>query len=213
MKTFAAVSVLCLAATLASSGALARASAPPVASVGPLSAPNGAGTASGSAAPDGATDACVNNQHSGVDPSSSSATSAVQLSDHTCNTVASAPAQTSSAQASKRRTPAQSSSSSASATSGGAAQSSAVTAAEAVGLRIASIRVDARRIAKTRRLRVLVTVRDQRKRMVLHARISLSCPHAARGVAGCTQTTFSNRHGQAAFPAQVWQKGLPSDAC
>src|SRR6266478_1879214 len=187
MKAPAVLSALCLAAMLAWTGTSAHASsAPPVVAIGPLSDPNDTATTSGSVGSNGATDACINSQHSGVSPSSpSGAGNVVQLADSTCNTAAptdsSGPA--GSAQASQKQKAA-TASSTRTAASRGTAQAGAVTAANAVGLRIASIRIDRRRIATAHRLRLLVTIRDQRKRVVRDAVISLGCPRNARGVAG-----------------------------
>jgi hypothetical protein len=190
-----------LAAVLAATGAVAHASEPPVVAVGPVSSPTGAATASGSAGSTGETDACLNNQHSGVSPSPSNA---AQVTDRACTAAASTDGSTQPAggQASKTRAPAQSgggSRSGGNTSSRGTAHAAAVTAANATGLRIASIRITTRGIAKARRFSVLVTIRDQRKRLVRYAVISLGCSHAARGIAGCTQSTFSNRGGQATF--------------
>ena len=158
-------------------GALARASDPPVVVV----------------APSGQADACLSSEHSGVNPPGSNAGNTVQLADRPCTTAPqSAAGQIGATQAGETRAPAQ--------TSGGSAASTAVvTAADAVGLRIASIRIDARGIAKTRRLGVIVTVRDQRKRVVRYAVISLGCTKGAHGVAGCRQSSFSNGLGRASF--------------
>jgi hypothetical protein len=176
MKVLGVVNALCLAGLLAWCGASARAaSAPPV--------------VSGRVSSNGDTAACVNDQHSGVTPSSpSGGGSAVQLADSSCRTAAptGGSRQTGSARASHSQ-----------------AQAGAVTAANAVGLRIASIRIDRRGIATARRVRLLVTVRDQAKHVIRYAVISVGCPRGARGVTGCTQSTYSNRLGQAAFQLRL----------
>jgi len=195
-----------LAGLLALSGASARAaSAPPVVTLGPLSGPNNTATTSGSASSNGDAAACVNGQHSGVTPSSpSGAANVVQLADSSCSTAAptDGTGQAGSPQASHKQAPAKKSGAG-TAASHGTAQAGAVTAANAVGLRIASIRIDRRGIAAARRLRLVVTVRDQAKHVVSHAVISVGCPRSARGVTGCTQSTFSNRLGQAAFQLRL----------
>ena len=179
MRALAIASALLSVVLFTLSGALARASdTPPVVVVGP----------------NGQTDACLSNQHSGVNPSSSSTGNTVQLSDRACATAPqSATGQTGATPVSGSRAPAQTSS------SGSAASAAAVTAADAIGLRIASIRINTRGIAKTRRLGIVVTVRDQRKRVVRYAVISLGCTRGANGVAGCRQSSFSNRLGRATF--------------
>jgi hypothetical protein len=205
MKALVVTSAVFLGAVLAFS-TLARASDPPVVSVGPVGGPNDTTPSSASTASNGQTDACVSNQHSGVDPAASTTTGAVQLTDRTCgapiqgNTAGQAAgAQAGGAPATEARAPAQTSSGGGAVASAGTARSSTVTAASAVGLRIASVRVTKRGMTKTRSFSVVVTVSDRFNRSVRYAFIALGCRHAARGVAGCKQSSFSNARGRATF--------------
>lgn len=206
MKALAVLSALCLAAFLAWSGAAARAvSDPPIVDIGPL---GGGGTApmSGSVGSGGDANACVNSQHSGATPTSSpsGAGNVVQVADRSCSSAGptDGAGQAGSPQASQRRSSA-GTRPSGTAASGGAAHAGAVTAANAIGLRIASIRIDRRSFAKARRLKLVVTIRDLRKRVVRYGVIALGCPRSARGIPGCRQSTFSNRLGQASFQLRL----------
>src|SRR5439155_4329288 len=72
------MSVVALACT-----AVAARSATPIVSVGPTSSPTG-GTATATMAPSGQTDACLDQQHSGANPSTSSVPGVVQIADSSC---------------------------------------------------------------------------------------------------------------------------------
>src|SRR2546423_15017420 len=63
--------------------AVAAQSATPIVSVGPTISPTG-GTATGTAASNGQTDACLDQQHSGADPSTASPPGVVQIADRSC---------------------------------------------------------------------------------------------------------------------------------
>src|SRR2546430_1490398 len=153
----------------AASAAVAMAAGPPVVSAGPVVGPSGTATASGTVASGGQTDACVNDQHSGASPSGSDTSGAAQVNDRGC-AAGSQPGGGSpgGGQASGSRSGASASGAQAgggraqTASVGGArARTSIVMAAQAVGLRIASIRFSTACSHSTRRLGVQVAEDDR----------------------------------------------------
>jgi len=80
-----------------------------------------------------------------------------------------------------------------------------VPAANAVGLKIAAIRYS---IVRHGRLRVLVTIRDQHKRLVRDALVTLGAILGAKSTLSVARTTFTSSHGQASFLLPVKRKML-----
>ena len=183
----------------------ARAEDPPIVSVGPVA---GAGnTASGSVGSGGKTGACVNEQSSSADPSSSDTNKVAKLNEGSCQASAGSSAGTgSSGSASSagldrdRR-------------AGAAARSRSATAAwvsagEAVGLRIVRVRHLTKDVTATKHFRVLATLRDIRGRLVRGAIVSVSrAPGAQNTIAG-VHATFSNKVGQATISVPVAKRML-----
>jgi hypothetical protein len=196
--------------------------ATPIVSVGPAGSPTG-GTATGTVSSSGQSDACLDQQHSGVNPSASSSTGAVQIADSSCAATSSSPTTTSGAP------------SSASGSQGGGAQSesgtqtttsqttthgststvvrrsaglsvakskrtvASVGAANAHGVLITHVRYKLLRAKAGRHLRILVTVRDRQRRAVRFAAVSLGKLAGAKHTLPGVRLGFSNRKGQAAF--------------
>ncbi|TMK80421.1 MAG: hypothetical protein E6G45_00585 [Actinobacteria bacterium] len=73
-----------------------------------------------------------------------------------------------------------------------------VTAANAVGVRIASIRYYTKRIKATKRLRMIVTVKDRRGVLVRGAKVTVRSARSG-SVIGHTGVKSSNKKGQAGF--------------
>src|SRR5438876_8709082 len=57
---------------------------PPIVTVGPVTTPDGSTTGSGTVAPTGQADACLNDQHSGADPSATNPNGAAQVNESSC---------------------------------------------------------------------------------------------------------------------------------
>lgn len=77
-----------------------------------------------------------------------------------------------------------------------------VSAAGADGVRIAKVRYFAKRIKKTKRLRVVVTVRDRQNRLIHGAVIQIRSPRANR-IRGRAFTKSSNLNGKVTFILRV----------
>jgi hypothetical protein len=77
-----------------------------------------------------------------------------------------------------------------------------VTASSAVGLKIAKVRYVATGVAKTRRLRMIVTVKDSRGLLVSGAKIKIRSKAAGR-LTRRAQIKASSKTGQAAFVLRV----------
>ena len=168
----------------------ARAHDPPIVSIGPVG--TGGNTASGSVGSDGQTGACVNDGSSAVDPSAENTNSAVKI-----NTVSCASADGSSAGTGSTGSNAGAGGAKSSATAAG------VSSSEAIGLRIARVRHLTKGVSVTKRLRVLVTLRDMRGRYVQDAIVSVSrVPSAVSTIFG-VHSAFSNRSGQATIAVPV----------
>ncbi len=73
-----------------------------------------------------------------------------------------------------------------------------VQAANAIGIRIASVRYNTKGIRKTKRLRMVVTVKDRRGFLVRGARVTVRSVRSAR-VVGRAKVKRSNKKGQAGF--------------
>ena len=195
----------------AASTAVAMAAGPPVVSAGPVVGPSGTATASGTVASGGQTDACVNDQHSGANPSGSDTSGAAQVNDRGC-AAGGQPGGGSpgGGQAAGSRSGASASGAQAgggraqTASVGGArARTSVVMAGQAVGLRIASIRFSTAGINSTRRLGVQVTVRDRRGLLVRDAIVSIAGLRGGSSTIACTMAAYSDRLGRASFRLPV----------
>jgi hypothetical protein len=77
-----------------------------------------------------------------------------------------------------------------------------VSASSAVGLKIAKVRYVAKGVARTRRLRMIVTVKDTRGLLVSGAKIKIRSKAAGR-LTRRAQTKTSTKLGQAAFVLRV----------
>jgi hypothetical protein len=88
-----------------------------------------------------------------------------------------------------------------------AAQAAWISARNAVGVRIASIRYFTKGIKKTKRVRMVVTVKDRRGLLVRGAKISVRSMRAAL-VRGRTKARSSNQKGQAAFTMSLRSKAF-----
>ena len=73
-----------------------------------------------------------------------------------------------------------------------------VSALNAVGVRISSIRYYTKRIRTTKRLRIVITVKDRRGLLVRGAKVSVRSARA-RSVIGRARVKSSNKNGQTAF--------------
>ena len=212
------MSVVALACT-----AVAARSATPIVSVGPTSSPTG-GTAMAMVAPSGQTDACLDQQHSGANPSTSSLPGVVQIADSSCAapsgsgtpTTAAAPSASGSGGGggsgaapagggaqSRTQTTTSSSSTTVSRRAAGSTSTSStrasVSAASARGLQITRIRSKVVRAKTGNRLRVLVTLRDRQRRLVRSAIVSIGRLPGAKSSLPRLHVGFSNRKGRAAF--------------
>jgi hypothetical protein len=221
----AAVAVTAVLAVLSAGASIAKAD-PPIAAVGPVTTPNGTATATGTVEPEGDTDACVNDQHSGADPSSSNPDSAVQVNDVSCQPGSGgqpANSQTSSSQASGAAasgSPSGSSTSNGSASGGskpagssgasGSAKKSATTiaAANARGLKISAIGYLTKRIRSTKKLGVRVTLRDADGNLIRDAIVSIKGVPGAKNTIDCAHAAYTNSAGVAAFTVPVSAKLL-----
>jgi hypothetical protein len=211
---------LALAAGIA--GALAagaQAAVPPgapIASVGPVSSPGGAVTASGTATSGGKADACLNDQHSGANPSGSQP---AQINDRSCKSssgAAGAGSASSSSQSAGSGGAQSGTASKSGARSGaagttspksGAVKTASVTAAQARGLRITGIRYQTSSVPKTHKLGVSVALRDELGRPIRGAVVTLG---SAPGVTPKlkTATASTNALGTAHFSVPTTSKML-----
>jgi hypothetical protein len=188
---------------------------PPVVSVGPVSDPNNTVTGSGTASSAGQTDTCVNGQHSGTAPQSPDA-NGVRVNDRACQTNTSTSADSaqsanSSPTSSGNRTTSSSTGNSRAGTASAKRARSAsatVAASQALGLRITRIRYLTTAVQATKRLQVLVTVRDLRGQRVRDAIVSIRRVPGAKLTITSTQATYSNRLGQASFVVPVPKQTL-----
>jgi hypothetical protein len=88
-----------------------------------------------------------------------------------------------------------------------AASATYVSAENAVSVRIASVRYSTKRIKKTKRLGIVVTVRDRRGLLVSGAKVTARGARA-RLVAGRTRVKRSNIKGQVAFTMRLRSKAF-----
>jgi hypothetical protein len=80
-------------------------------------------------------------------------------------------------------------------------------AANAIGIRIASVRYYTKRIRKTKRLRMVVKVKDRRGFVVRGARVTVRSVRSAR-VVGRAKVKRSNKKGQAGFVLRLRSKAF-----
>jgi hypothetical protein len=230
MWTAAFVAVV--AAAVVAGAARADNPPPPLVSVGPTTDPTNTVTASGTASSGkdaGKTDACVNQQHSGTAPPPSNTQKGVQVNDRSCQTSTStstaggAKNGTGSSNGAGSRTVSSSSGSSRADTASAKRSRSAsatVAASQALGLLTPHIRYLTAAVQSSRSLRLLVTVRDLRGRLVRDAIVSIrglpgvEMTNEDEKIAGqvatitSTQATLSNRRGQAGFVVRVPKQSL-----
>jgi hypothetical protein len=173
--------------------------------------------ASGTVGSNGKSDACLDQQHSGANPSATSPAGVLQIADSSCPTTTGATStasggggDTESSTASTTNGSSNTSTSTSvtarstrtrSATSSSTAGS--VSAASASGLRIAHVRYKLLRAKQAKHLRVLVTLQDRKRRLVRFAIVSIGGIAGAKSTLSHTRVAFSNRKGQAAFVVQV----------
>lgn len=199
---------------------------PPLISAGPMTDPTSTATASGTASKEqaGKADACVNQQHSGTAPPPSDAKNGVQVNDRSCQsgTSTSAGGGAQSGNGSPNGSPSGDSTvrtTSSSRGSSGARTASAkrsrsastavaVSASQALGLRITRIRYVTDAVPTSKRLRLLVTVRDLRGRLVRDAIVTIRGVPGAKLTVASTYATFSNRLGRAGFLVRVPKQTL-----
>jgi hypothetical protein len=206
------VGALGIALTASATSVATAADDPPVVSVGPVTTPDGT-TSSGDVQSDGQTDACVNDQHSGADPSSSEATGVAEVNDTSCTTGGSSSGGGTQSASSESGASSGSGGSQPGSAAGGAGQSSGkqtvtVSAADANGIRISGLRYRTRGIRATKRLGVSVTVRDALGRSIQNAIVSLGGVAGAKTTLSCTHATYSNSAGKARFSVPVGKELL-----
>jgi len=212
--------------------AVAARAAEPVVTVGPTTSPTGGSTALGTVASGGQTDVCLDQQHSGANPGTTSPTGAVQVADRSCSLATGSPTNAGgssgsggsgggggtqssatapsngSTQTSGSKTSTSSRSATASRRSAGfsttsSATTTSVAAANARGLRITQVRYKFVNAKAGKRLRVLVTLRDRKHHLVRAAIVSLNRLAGAKSTLPGLRRGLSNRKGQAAFVVQL----------
>jgi hypothetical protein len=186
----------------------ARGADPPLASIGNVTTPGDAATASGTVGSNGKTDACVNDDHSGANPSTSSPNGPVQINDDPCTTSGTTASGGTGTQARTQAAADASATRSATSTAGVSGSTSTrlvawVFASEASGLRIARVQYLTNGTAATKHFRVVVTLRDLRGRLVRHAIVSTGRVAGAMTTVTGVRSTFTNRLGQARLALPV----------
>jgi len=174
---------------------------PPLISIG-SSDPNSTASAGATIGSDGSADACLNDQHSGADPTQADATP-VALNDGTChatNSDATPPAPNAGA----RQTTGQQgdrfeSTSTATADHRQAVASTSVSAQSANGIQITRIASNSARGT----LRLVVTVRDLTRKLIKDAAIAVSPLPGTTPTLATRTATFTNQRGQAAFTLAI----------
>lgn len=158
----------------------------PIVTIGEIGG-NGAPTASGAVDDEGTADACLNDDHSGVD---SSETTPIALNDSSC-----ASNSTTSTGGGGNSTP--------TSTSGPRGTTGWVAASAAVGLRIAGVRILLTDVRSTKRFRVVVTLRDMNGRLVRGGIVTIDrAPGSVNTIRG-RDAAFTNRVGKARLVAGV----------
>jgi hypothetical protein len=215
---------LVISVALACTAVVARA-AEPIATVGPTTSPTGGSTALGTVSSGGQTDVCLDQQHSGANPGTTSPSGAVQVADRSCPVAAGSPTTsggggvggaqssatgpaTSRTQTSSSKTTTSSGSATTSRRSAGfstasSATTASVSAANAHGLRITHVRYKLVNAKAGKHLRVVVTLRDRKHRPVRAAIVSLNRLAGAKSTLPGLRLGLSNRKGQAAFVVQL----------
>jgi hypothetical protein len=220
------VTVTVALAVLAAGAPIARAD-PPIATIGPVTAPNDTATTTGTVESGGDTDACVNDQHSGADPSSSNPDTAVQVNDVSCQPASGGQPANSQTSGSQPSSGAASGSSSGSSTSTGstpsggskpAGSSSAsgtakkaattIAAANARGLKISAIGYLTKGIRSSKKLGVRVTLRDADGNLIRDAIVSIKGVPGSKNTIDCAHAAYTNSAGVAAFTVPVSAKLL-----
>jgi hypothetical protein len=201
----AALVSIALVAVAAGLATGARAAEPSLGTVVATS-PDGSQNASGSVAGGGRTDACVNDQHSALDPLVSAPGGAATLNEGARG--ASGGSHPSGSAPTAGRNGSQGSGSGSSATTTDSSRTrivsiasrstsrTSVSAAAARGLRIARVAFFTDKVPARKRQRVVVALRDLNGRSVRNAIVAAS-PVAAKRTIPNTKMTFSNRLGQA----------------
>jgi hypothetical protein len=155
---------------------------------------NGLPTASGTVGDEGTADACLNDDHSGVD---SSETSPIALNDSNCT---SSNSTTTSSRPTSTTTP--------TSTTGPRGSATWVLASSALGLRIVGVRTVLTGVRSTKRFRVVVTLRDLNGKLVRGAIVRIDrVPGAVNTIRG-RDAAFTNRVGKARLVASVATKQL-----
>jgi hypothetical protein len=181
-----------------------------IVSAGPLTSPNGATPVSASVGSNGKTDACVTGQQSWADASGAEPNGPAQVNSGPCeaNGTAGAGSSGGGSPASTTSRPAAGRSPTGGSGSSSKAALNSVAAADAVGLRIASVRYGTSAVAATRRLRVVVALRDSHGRRVRGAIVLLRGVPRAETTISRADATFSDRLGQARFNVEVARSTL-----
>ena len=190
IRMILAATLVLVAAVFAGS---ARAADPPLVAVNL----GGSQPTTGSVAQSGQTDACLNGQHSAVSPNTGNP---LQINTGACATNSTQTGGTGTAQGSGGSQSSAGSQSSGNTTATGSSASStsgSKSTASKTGLRIARVQYSTNGTGLTKRFRVLVTVRDLNGRRVSNAIVSIGALAGARHTVGGTNSTFSNRLGQA----------------
>lgn len=202
----AAIVSIALVAVAAGLATGARAAEPSLGTVVATS-PDGSQNASGSVAGGGRTDACVNDQHSALDPLVSAPGGAATLNEGACG--ANGGSHPSGSAPTAGRNGSQGSGSGSSATTTASSRTrivsiasrstsrTSVSAAAARGLRIARVAFFTDKVPARKRLRVVVALRDLNGRSVRDAIVAVSPVAGAKRTSPKTKMTFSNRLGQA----------------
>jgi hypothetical protein len=218
---------LVISVALACTAVVARA-AEPIATVGPTTSPTGGQTALGTVSSGGQTDVCLDQQHSGANPGTTSSTNVIQLADRSCTVAAgspttaggssgsgsgggtqsnaTAPANSSTQTSSSKPSPSSGSATTSRRSAGFSTTSSAiasVSAANARGLRITHVRYKLVNAKAGKRLRVVVTLRDRKHHPVRAAIVSLNRLAGAKSTLPGLRLGLSNRKGQATFVVQL----------
>jgi hypothetical protein len=196
----------------------------PIVSVGSANVGDGAVNADGTVGSSGQTSACVNGQEADADPSTTGGT-AVSLGSCPASTSGETAASTGSTSASGGSSAGGSSAvgsatvgasgGESGSTPGGSPSATATTqggalvsAADAVGLRIAAVRFLTNGVRTAMRLRVVVALRDSRNRLVSGAAVSLRRLVGARATIAGTRAAFTSKAGLAPFVVPVTKRML-----
>jgi len=182
-------------------------SQPPVVTVGSTSDPTGAVTASGTAGSGGQASGCVNGQHSGTSPSSTSPPGAAGVNDGSCTGA------TSTAGGGNGSQPAANGRTVSSSTGGehmGGSQGStasrsslAVDAANAHGVTITRVKYITAQVRTRKRLLLIVTLRDLQGRLIRDAIVVVRPLPDAKHTIASTHAGFSNAVGQASLAVPI----------